>query len=141
MSASIEELCEEVIEARAKRGDLKTELDVVDGRLKELEERLANQMIEGDAKAARVGGFEFSATTKINWKPVAAQRDALVAALKDGAPELVKESVNASTLAAYLRKHETQLEKESPSWWDAAKSCVQRTESAALSVRKKGKAK
>ena len=141
MGKSVEELCEEVIAARDKRAALKAELDRVEGALKDIEDQLVARMVEEDCGATRVGGFEFSSTTKVNWKPVAAKRDDLIVALKQGVPELVKETVNAATLASYFRKHEQELEKDQPVWWGAAKACVQRVESAGLSVRKKGKAK
>ena len=65
----------------------------------------------------------------------------LLALLKEGAPELVKESVNAASLTSFLRKNEEQLEAESPTWWKGAKGCVERSESQALSVRKAKKKK
>ncbi len=133
MGSMIEELCEAVLEARAARDKIKEELEHCGDALAAAEEKL--KVALQDNKVSH-GGFTFSMSEKVSWKTPKENKVALLELLKEGVPELVKESVNASTLNAYLRKNEETLESDTPSWWSKAKKFVERTETKSLSVRK-----
>lgn len=138
MASKVAELCDEVIAARAAKDELKAQLQACETTLDAAEAKLAKEL--GEEKVTH-GEFTFSSATKVNWKTLKEGKDKLVALLKEGAPDLVKESVNAASLSSFLRKNEEQLEADAPAWWKNAKACVERTESQSLSVRKATKKK
>lgn len=140
MVSKIEELCDEVIAARAAKDELKTQLHACETTLSAAEAALSAELSKGDEKV-RHGDFTFSTTSKVSWKTLKEGKDKLIALLKEGAPELVKESVNASSLSSFLRKNEEKLEADKPDWWTAAKTCIERSEAQSLSVRKATKKK
>jgi hypothetical protein len=138
MASKVDELCDAVIAARAAKEELKAQLHACEKTLDEAESKLAESL--GDEKVSH-GDFTFSSSKKVSWKTIKEGKEKLVALLKEGAPELVKESVNAASLNSFLKKNEEQLEADSPKWWKDAKGCVERSESLALSVRKAKKKK
>lgn len=138
MASKIDELCDQVIAVRAAKDELKIQLQTCETTLEAAEASLAKEL--GEDKVTH-GDFTFSSATKVNWKTLKEGKDKLVALLKEGAPELVKESVNAASLSSFLRKNEEKLEADGPAWWKNAKTCVERSESQSLSVRKATKKK
>ena len=79
----------------------------------------------------------FAPKRTVSWKVVTDDRDAVVRLVKLGAPELVKETVNAQSLAGFLRREEDRLAREAPPWWLDLEPLLERTESLSLSVRKR----
>ena len=140
MTEQLTELCRKVAAARASKAELKAKIDKVNDELGELEASLATliatEVGTGKGKNVNHDGMVFSSSVKVAWKIEKDGKDKLIVLLKEGAPELVKESVNASTLAAYLRKNESKLEKAVPDWWESAKKLLNREETPTLSVRK-----
>ena len=133
MATNLDELCEAVLSARSAKDKLKAELDACGKTLQAAEDKLSAAL--SDEKVSH-GGLTFSTTVFVSWKTPKDGKDKLLALLKEGAPELVKESVNSSTLSAYLRKNATQLDTDAPDWWTKAKSYVERHETTKLSVKR-----
>jgi hypothetical protein len=79
----------------------------------------------------------FSPKRTVQWKVVTEERETVVRLVKEGAPELVKETVNAASLAAFLRREEERLARETPRWWQGLEPLLERSESLSLSVRKR----
>jgi hypothetical protein len=138
---SIEDLCDKYLVARAKRDELKDQLDAAKKELDKVEAKLASTMIDSDENKVSHDGFTFTSSMKVSWKVKSDDKDKLTTLLKKGAPELVKETVNAVSLASFLRKNEESLESEGAKWWASAKKCLKREESESLSVRKAAKKK
>lgn len=136
MDKNTEELCDKVLAARTHRDELKSKVDEADAALQELESQLTEAVAGEKGAKVKHGGFTFSSATKVSWKTNSDSKDRLLSILKEGVPELVKESVNASSLSSYLRKNEDSLEEDAPSWWASAKECLSRSEATSLSVRK-----
>ena len=141
MSATPEELCEQIIKARDAKDELKAQLDKVSAELGALESGLADLLVASDTPKLKHQGMVFTGSIKVGWKIVADEKEHLLGFLKEGAPELVKETVNAASLASYLRKNESTLEEEALSWWGSAKKCLTRQESNSVSIRKVPKKK
>lgn len=140
MATEIETLCDEVLASRSAREELKNQLATAETALGEVEDKLAALLATAEGKVTH-SGFTFTSAAKVSWKTISKEKDQLLTLLKDGAPELVKETVNAASLNSYLKKNESALEDSSPSWWASAKECLERKESQSLSVRKKPKKK
>ncbi len=140
MATEIETLCDEVLAARSAREELKNQLATAETALGEVEDKLAALLASSDEKVTH-GGFSFSSASKVSWKTLTKEKEQLLTLLKKGAPELVKETVNAASLNSFLKKNEAALEDSNPDWWEPAKKCMERKEVQALSVRKKAKSK
>ncbi len=135
MATKMEELCDQVLAARAQRDDLKGQLGACEKALDDAEAKLSATLAEGDGKCTHAG-YSFSSSVSVSFKTVKDAKDKLVGLLKEGAPELVQETVNAASLSAFLRKNEKALDADKPNWWAKAKKLVERSESVTLSVRK-----
>lgn len=129
------DLCDQVLACRSARDEIKAQLAAAEKELETAEAALAKALGAAD-ESVEHGGFKFSATTTVSWRMKSEGKDELIALFKSGAPEVVKESINAATLNSYLRKHEAALDEESASWWESAKSSLDRSEKQSLSVRK-----
>jgi hypothetical protein len=140
MATEIETLCDEVLAARSAREELKNQLATAETAMGEVEDKLAALLASSEEKITH-GGFSFTSASKVSWKTVSASKDELLTLLKEGAPELVKETVNAASLNSYLKKNESALEDSNPTWWSSAKDCMERKETQSLSIRKKAKKK
>ncbi len=141
MASPIEDLCKKVIDARSAKDELKAKLDEASSELVAMESSLASLMRESEKTSIVQAGMVFSPTLKVSWKVQSADKERLVGFLKQGAPELVKETVNSSSLSSYLRKNEASLDSDSADWWVSAKTCLDRSENAGLSIRKQPKKK
>lgn len=102
-----------------------------------LEAELATRLEAAGADSLEHDRFVFSPRRTVQWRVVAEDKEAVVRLCKDGAPELVKETVNASSLAGFLRREERRLERDGPGWWAALRPLLERTESLSLSVRRR----
>ncbi len=137
----IELLCKQVLSAREIRDEVKEKLRSADTEVNALEAKLSEAMLQNKETKCSADGFTFSAAPKVGWKTLPDNREDLVKLLKQGAPQLVKETVNPASLASYLRKNESSLESANEAWWQRAKGYLVRTEIASLSVRKIAKKK
>ncbi|MBL4635572.1 MAG: hypothetical protein JKY56_17055 [Kofleriaceae bacterium] len=135
--SDIEKLCQQVISARSKRDELKESLASASQELDSLESELAGKLLQRNEAKLEYDGVQFSATNQRSWKTRPEGKETLLGLLKESVPELVKESVHASTLSSYPKKNEERLESAMDPWWVAAKECLLRSESTSLSVRKK----
>lgn len=140
MATEIETLCDEVLAARSAKEELKNQLATAETALGEVEDKLAALLATSDEKITHAG-FSFTSAAKVSWKTLTKGKEQLLTLLKEGAPELVKETVNAASLNSYLKKNEAALDDSNPSWWESAKECMERKETQSLSVRKKPKKK
>ncbi len=140
MATDIETLCDQILEAREAREELKNQLATAETALAEIEGQLAVKLADDGEKVSH-GGYSFSSAAKVSWKTRSDGKEKLLGLLKEGAPELVKETVNAASLNSFLKKNEAALEDAQPAWWASAKECVDRNETQALSVRKAAKKK
>jgi hypothetical protein len=101
-----------------------------------LEEELATRLEAEGTDSLRHDRWVFAPKRTVQWKVATDDREEVVRLVKEGAPELVKETVNAMSLAGFLRREELRLEREAPLWWQALAPLLERTESLSLSVRK-----
>jgi hypothetical protein len=102
-----------------------------------LEEELATRLEAAGTESLEHERFFFAPKRTVQWKVAADERDSVVRLCKEGAPELVKETVNAMSLAGFLRREEGRLEQEAPRWWSELRPLLERHESLTLSVRKR----
>jgi hypothetical protein len=102
-----------------------------------LEEELAARLEASGADSLEHGRFVFAPRRMVQWRVIADDREQVVRLCRAGAPELVKETVNAASLAGFLRREERRLEREAPSWWGELRPLLERSETLSLSVRRR----
>jgi|GEM_PF-4305447 len=130
-------LCEAVFEARNKKDDLKRQVDDADRQFREAQAELAAALRDTGSDSVEHGDFVLATKRTVRWKVPPAARQRLVGVLKEYVPELVKETVNVSSLSAYLRKNEDGLESSEPAWWRELKDLLDRAETDDISIRKR----
>ncbi|HUP21864.1 MAG TPA: hypothetical protein VNB06_02875 [Thermoanaerobaculia bacterium] len=121
---------ERVEEIKAALREAETERDG-------LEEELATRLEAAGTESLEHERFVFAPKCTVQWKVATDEKDSVVRLCKEGAPELVKETVNAMSLAGFLRREEGRLEQEAPRWWSELRPLLERSESLSLSVRKR----
>lgn len=115
----------------------KAELREAEAERDGLEEELATRLEADGNESLEHERFVFAPKRTVQWKVATDEKDSVVRLCKEGAPELVKETVNAMSLAGFLRKEEARLEQEAPRWWSELRPLLERSESLSLSVRKR----
>lgn len=130
-------LCTELAAVLERVEDHKTALRLAEEERDRLELEIATQLEAAGMDSLPHDRWTFSPKRTVTWKVIPDERDAVVRLCKEGAPELVKETVNAASLAGYLRREESRLASEAPRWWQDLEPLLERTESLSLSVRKR----
>ena len=109
MEQEIFVLADELAELKDRKKALDDELKAVNSRIAEVEEQLANKMVEEEIQSFQRSGKTFYVTTKVFASAVPERKAELFAWLKEhGFGDMVTETVNANTLSAWVRE---QLEE------------------------------
>jgi hypothetical protein len=130
-------LCTELAAVLERVEEHKSALRLAEERRDRLELEIATRLEAAGMESLLHDRWTFTPKRTVQWKVVTEQRDEVVRLVKEGAPELVKETVNASSLAAFLRREEARLARDAPHWWRDLEPLLERTESLSLSVRKR----
>lgn len=105
MEQEIFVLADELAELKDRKKELDDELKAVNARIAEVEEQLASKMVEEEIQSFQRSGKTFYVTTKVFASAVPERRIELFAWFKDnGFGDMVQETVNANTLAAWVRE-------------------------------------
>ena len=79
---------------------------------------LADAMAEAECERFSRNGNTFYLNTRLFVSPVAGQKEAMFQALKDdGYGEIVTETVNANTLASFVKEQMAENGDEVPAWF------------------------
>ena len=135
--ATIEKLCEAVITAQDQRDSIKAKLDKADKAFGDAQGKLTAAMVDIGQDEASFGDKNFATKLKVSWKQNPAQKDAVLKLLKAEAPDVVKESVHASTLTKFMNERDAEFQDAGPQWWKSLRDGVQKIESTVLSITKK----
>jgi hypothetical protein len=96
------------LEAQAKA--LGAEIDALDGQL-------SDAMTEAELDRFSRNGSTFYLKSRLFASPAAGRRDEMVAALKEnGYGSLVTETVNANTLASFIKEQREMTGEDVPAW-------------------------
>lgn len=131
----VQNLVAAVTTAHDRREACKDELKKADEEFARLEQELAPRLIDLGL-SVRTDRWVLSAVRSVSWHSPITRRGEIVDIVKAGIPNLVKETVNAGSLNAHLRKEEAALDAEGPAWWARLKAVLERSEELALSMTK-----
>lgn len=117
MDNRIFELADQLKAAKDKKKELDTEIKELGAKIEELDLALSDAMAEAECERFSRNGSAFYLNTRLFASPIAGQKEAMFAALKDnGYGEIVTETVNANTLASFVKEQMAENNDEVPEW-------------------------
>ena len=135
--AAVEALCQELSAAFARRDECRQRLKAAEEDFDRVEEQLASLLEGAGTTELPYERWVLAPKRTVTWRTPEDHKEDIILLIREGAPTLVRETVNASSLNAYLRREEERLDEESPPWWVSLKTMLTRSESLGLSMRKR----
>lgn len=110
-------LADQLKAAKDKKKELDVELKELGAEIEELDLALSDAMAEAECERFSRNGSTFYLNTRLYASPIAGQKEAMLQALKkNGYGELVTETVNANTLASFVKEQMAENNDEVPGW-------------------------
>ncbi len=117
MDNRIFELADQLKAAKDKKKELDAEVKELGAKIDELDLALSDAMAEAECERFSRNGNTFYLNTRLYASPIAGQKEAMFRALKDnGYGEIVTETVNANTLASFVKEQMAENGDEVPAW-------------------------
>ena len=117
MNNEIFEMADRLKAARDRKADLKEQLKAAEAEVDELDLALSDKMAEQEVERFSRNGSTFYLNTRLYASPAAGRKDDLMQTLKDnGYGSLVVETVNANTLASFVKEQKAANDDEVPAW-------------------------
>jgi hypothetical protein len=135
--AAVEALCQELSAAFAHRDECRQRLKAAEEDFDRIEEQLAALLESSGMSEVRHDRWILAPKRTVTWRTPEDHKEDMISLIREGAPSLVKETVNASSLNAFLRREEERLDEETPAWWVSLKTMLTRSESLGLSMRRR----
>lgn len=133
-NAQIFALADRLKSLKEMKKDLEAQADAVGSEIAELDAQLSDAMAEADLDRFSRNGSTFYLRSRLFASPAAGRKDEMMAALKaNGYGSLVVESVNANTLASFIKEQREVTGMDVPSWLDGT---VTTFEKVSVGIRK-----
>lgn len=117
MDSYIFSLADQLKELKDRKKDLEAEVKAITADIDRLDLELSDAMAEAECERFSHGGNTFYLNTRLFASPVAGRKDDMIFALKDnGYGDIVTETVNANTLASFVKEQKTLNADEVPAW-------------------------
>ena len=117
MDNKIFDLADQLKAAKDKKKDLDAQVKEVTAAIEQLDLALSDAMAEAECERFSRNGSTFYLNTRLFASPVAGHKEELFQALKDnGFGEIVTETVNANTLASFVKEQMSLNNDEIPEW-------------------------
>jgi hypothetical protein len=117
MNNEIFEMADRLKAARDRKADLKEQLKAAEAEVDELDLALSDKMAEQEVERFSRNGSTFYLNSRLYASPAAGRKDELMQTLKDnGYGSLVVETVNANTLASFVKEQKAANDDEVPAW-------------------------
>lgn len=108
-------LADELKERNAKKDELNAELKSVTAEINEIDEKLTQAMTDAEVDKFTRNGSTYYLKSRLFASPVAEHKPEFMQALKDnGCSELITETVNANTLASWVKEYNESHGTERP---------------------------
>lgn len=131
------ELADRLKALKDKKKELETSLKGVNKMIFEVESALAELMTLNETQNFTRSGTMFSLTTSTKASAIAGRKDELYALLKDaGYGDLVVETVNPSSLSAFVKEQISENNDSLPQWLEGLVNLFEKT---SISIRKNKK--
>ena len=128
------ELADKLKAAKNRKKELDAQVKEVTAEIDELDLALSDAMAEAELDRFSRNGNTFYLNTRLFASPAAGRKDELMQALKDqGYGSIVVETVNANTLASFVKEQMAEYGEELPDWLSEVVSTY---EKVSVGVRK-----
>lgn len=110
-------LADQLKELKDRKKDLEAEVKAITAEIDRLDLELSDAMAEAECERFSHGGNTFYLNTRLFASPAAGRKDDMIIALKDnGYGDIVTETVNANTLASFVKEQKNLNADEVPAW-------------------------
>ena len=117
MDNYIFELADKLKELKDRKKDLEAETKAIAAEIDRLDLELSDAMAEAECERFSRNGNTFYLNSRLFASPASGRKDDMILALKDnGYGDLVTETVNANTLASFVKEQKTLNADEVPAW-------------------------
>lgn len=134
MNNKIFDLADQLKVAKDKKKELDAQVKELGAEIERLDLALSDAMTEAECERFSRNGTTFYLNTRLFASPIAGRKEDMFQALKsNGYAELVTETVNANTLASFVKEQKELNNDEIPDW---ISSVVSVFEKVSVGVRK-----
>lgn len=117
MDNYIFELADKLKELKDRKKDLEAETKAITAEIDSLDLELSDAMAEAECERFSRNGNTFYLNSRLFASPASGRKDDMILALKDnGYGDLVTETVNANTLASFVKEQKNLNADEVPAW-------------------------
>lgn len=116
-NTQIFEMADELKAYKEKKKELEAEVKAVTAEIERLDLELSDAMAEAEVERFSRNGRTFYLSSRLYASPAAGMKEELFQALKDnGFGFIVTETVNANTLASFVKEQMAENNEEVPAW-------------------------
>ena len=116
-NAQIFTLADQLKDCREQKKELEAKVKELTAEIDRLDLTLSDAMAEAEVERFSRNGSTFYLSTRLYASPAAGQKEALFQALKEnGFSSIVTETVNANTLASFVKEQMAENNDEIPAW-------------------------
>ena len=127
-------LADQLKELKDRKKELDAEAKAVGAQIEELDRELSDAMAEAECERFSRNGSTFYLNTRLFASPAAGRKEEMIEALKiNGYGDIVTETVNANTLASFVKEQMALNCDEVPAW---LADCVNTYEKVSVGIRK-----
>ena len=117
MDKYIFELADKLKVLKEHKKDLESEVKSITDEIEAIDLELSDAMAEAECERFSRNGNTFYLSSRLFASPASGRKDDMILALKDnGYGDLVTETVNANTLASFVKEQKTLNADEVPAW-------------------------
>lgn len=117
MNNAIFELADKLKSAKEAKKELEVQVKELTAKIEQMDQELSQGMTEAECDKFSRNGSTFYLNTRLFASPIAGRKEDMFQALKDnGYGEIVTETVNANTLASFVKEQKSLNEDEIPEW-------------------------
>jgi len=110
-------LADQLKECREQKKELEAKVKELTAEIDRLDLALSDAMAEAEVERFSRNGSTFYLSTRLYASPAAGQKEELFRALKEnGFSSIVTETVNANTLASFVKEQMSENNDEIPAW-------------------------
>lgn len=128
MDNKIFELADKLKAAKDKKKELESQVKELGAEIEQLDLALSDAMTEAECERFSRNGSTFYLSTRLFASPMAGEKETMFEALKkNGYGNIVTETVNANTLASFIKEQRELNGDEIPEWISAVVSTFEKT--------------
>ena len=122
------ELADKLKDLKERKKEIDDKRKQINAEIEKTENELVELMMEQEVGRFERAGSTFYINTRLFASPLAAKKQELFATLKnEGYGDLVQETVNANSLAAFVREQIEENEDQLPEWLEGLVNVYEKT--------------